>query len=68
MERVTYQPTHGEEVLDIDPVTNEPIVISLPPRKDDYMVIVFGVAFAVIAAVVVLIFGLGFMDLAFGTT
>ncbi len=68
MPTVTYLPNNSDEVLDIDPETGKPTVTTLGPRDDHWMLIPVLLCFAVLAVVVILIIGLWFMDLAFGTT
>ena len=69
MARVTYVPMDSDEMLDIDPVTEQPMLTRRGPNADDWMIVLVGLGFAVIAAIVVLvIFFAGFMDLGFGNT
>ena len=68
MARVTYVPLDDDEILNLDPETNTPILTRKGPNADNFMVVLVGLAFAVIAAVIVLVIGFGFYDLAFGNT
>jgi hypothetical protein len=68
MPRVTYIPNNADEVLDIDPATNQATVTTLGPREDHWLLLPVLLGFAVLAVIVVLIIGLWFMDLAFGST
>jgi hypothetical protein len=65
---VVYEAKSDDEYLDIDPVTNEPIVIQRGPRTDSYMILAVFVGCSVLAVIVILLIGLGYMDLAFGNT
>jgi hypothetical protein len=68
MARTTYVPLDDDEILDIDPETETPNLTRRGPNNDNWMVVAVGLTFAVIAALVVLGVGIGFSDLAFGTT
>lgn len=68
MARITYVPLDDDEILNIDPKTETPELERRGPNDANWMVVAVGLTFAVVAALVVLGIGIGFSDLAFGTT
>ena len=68
MARVTYVPLDDDEILSIDPETDQPLLTRRGPNADNYMIVLVGVGYAALAAIVMIILGLGFWDLAFGNT
>jgi hypothetical protein len=63
MATVVYAPRNDEEILDLDPATGEPFLTPRPMDTDNTMLILVMVGSVVLAAVVILIVGLGFVDL-----
>lgn len=68
MATAVYEPKDDDEYLELDPTTGKPLVIRRGPRTDHYMIIAVLIGYAVLAVIIVLLIGLGFLDLAFGTT